>query len=425
MRTTRRTVLKAMAGVGVAAAARPLLSFGASSGPPIKIGILAPRSGVAGTVGECGLRAVLWAKDRINASGGVLGRPIDFVVEEETNPKDTIQRLNKLVLQDKVDCVQGIVSSGVSLAMGPAAEDMKALTLFWDGTTQDGTEESMPHARYVFKSTDNECEAVMASLLAIKYWKGKFATVAGVNPDYTYGRNNWAAFQALLKRFGVEHKVVAELWPKVGGLDLSSHVAALKAAKPDMVFSSMLFADLPIFMKQAHAAGLFETTKFAFPAAGWQLNALKNDFTPEGLIYGHNTLYFADPNASPLQKAFVKHYADTYKEYPSWEAERAYFALAAYKAAVEKAGKVKGGAFPDKEAIIDTLEGIEVESFGGKARYRKDHVADQIFYQGFTVHDPKYDFAVLGKMEARSAEKLQKPTGVSFNEWILHGQIEV
>jgi branched-chain amino acid transport system substrate-binding protein len=425
MRTTRRTVLKAMAGVGVAAAARPLLSFGASSGPPIKIGILAPRSGVAGTVGECGLRAVLWAKDRINASGGILGRPIDFVVEEETNPKDTIQRLNKLVLQDKVDCVQGIVSSGVSLAMGPAAEDMKALTLFWDGTTQDGTEESMPHARYVFKSTDNECEAVMASLLAIKYWKGKFATVAGVNPDYTYGRNNWAAFQALLKRFGVEHKVVAELWPKVGGLDLSSHVAALKAAKPDMVFSSMLFADLPIFMKQAHAAGLFETTKFAFPAAGWQLNALKNDFTPEGLIYGHNTLYFADPNASPLQKAFVKHYADTYKEYPSWEAERAYFALAAYKAAVEKAGKVKGGAFPDKEAIIDTLEGIEVESFGGKARYRKDHVADQIFYQGFTVHDPKFDFAVLGKMEARSAEKLQKPTGVSFNEWILHGQIEV
>jgi branched-chain amino acid transport system substrate-binding protein len=424
MGTTRRTVLKAMAGVGVAAATRPLLSYGATGGPPLKIGILAPRSGVAGTVGECGLRSVLWAKDRINASGGVLGRQVEFVVEEETNPKDTIQRLNKLVLQDKVDCVQGIVSSGVSLAMGPAAEDMKALTLFWDGTTQDGTEESMPHARYVFKSTDNECEAVMASLLAIKYWRGKFGTVAGVNPDYTYGRNNWAAFQALLKRFGVEHKVVAELWPKVGGLDLSSHVAALKAAKPDLVFSSMLFADLPIFMKQAHAAGLFETTKFAFPAAGWQLNALKNDFTPEGLIYGHNTLYFADPNASALQKEFVKHYADTYKEYPSWEAERAYFALAAYKAAVEKAGKVKGGAFPDKEAIIDTLEGIEVESFGGKARYRKDHVADQVFYQGFTVHDPRYDFAILGKLEARSAEKLQKPSGMTFNDWIAHGQIE-
>jgi len=425
MPTTRRTVLKAMAGVGLAAATRPLASYGASGGQTLKIGILATRSGVAGTVGECGLRAALWAKDRANASGGILGRPVELVVEEETNPKDTIQRLNKLVLQDKVDCVQGIVSSGVSLAMGPAAEDMKALTLFWDGTTQDGTEESMPHARYVFKSTDNECEAVMASLLAIKYWRGKFATVAGVNPDYTYGRNNWAAFQALLKRFGVEHKVVAELWPKVGGLDLSSHVAALKAAKPDLVFSSMLFADLPIFMKQAHAAGLFETTKFAFPAAGWQHTALKNDFTPEGMIFGHNTLYFAYPNASPLQKEFVKHYSDAYKDYPNWEAERAFFAFAAYKSAVEKAGKAKGGAFPDKEAIIDTLEGIEVESLGGKARFRKDHVADQIFYQGFTVHDPRYDFAILGNVEVRSAEKLQKPSGVTFKDWIANGKIEI
>ena len=74
----------------------------------------------------------------------------------------------------------------------------------------------MPNPRYVFRSTDNECEAVMGSLLAIKHWKGKFATVAGINPDYSYGRNNFAAFQALLKKFGVEHKVVADQWPKVG-----------------------------------------------------------------------------------------------------------------------------------------------------------------------------------------------------------------
>ena len=81
-------------------------------------------------------------------------------------------------------------------------------------------------------------------------------------------------------------------------------------------------------MKQAHAAGLFETTKFAFPAAGWQHTALKNDFTPEGMIFGHNTLYFAYPNASPLQREFVKHYWDAYKDYPNWEAERAFFAFA-------------------------------------------------------------------------------------------------
>ena len=118
----------------------------------------------------------MFAVERINAAGGIAGRKVELVVEEETNPKDSIERLRKLVLQDKVDCVQGIVSSGVSLAMGAVAEEMKALLIFWDGTTQDGVKETMPNPRYVFRSTDNECEAVMASLLAIKHWKGKFTT---------------------------------------------------------------------------------------------------------------------------------------------------------------------------------------------------------------------------------------------------------
>src|SRR5207248_473939 len=147
-------------------------------------------------------------------------------------------------------------------------EEARALTIYWDGTTQDGVDEKMPNPRYLFRSTDNECEAVMSSLLAIKYWKGKFVTVAGINPDYSYGRNNMAAFVAMLKRFNIEHKVITEQWPKIGTMDLTSHVAALKAAKPDLIFSSLLFADLPVFMKQAHAAGLTEGTKLVFAAAG-------------------------------------------------------------------------------------------------------------------------------------------------------------
>ena len=56
----------------------------------------------------------------------------------------------------------------------------------------------------------------MSSLLAVKHWKGQFKRIAGINPDYSYGRNNMAAFIALLKRFNIEHEVVTEQWPKVG-----------------------------------------------------------------------------------------------------------------------------------------------------------------------------------------------------------------
>ena len=43
---------------------------------PIKIGILAPRAGIAGTIGECGLRGAMFAADKINKSGGIGGRKV-------------------------------------------------------------------------------------------------------------------------------------------------------------------------------------------------------------------------------------------------------------------------------------------------------------------------------------------------------------
>jgi branched-chain amino acid transport system substrate-binding protein len=426
MKNGRRKALKALGGAGAMLAAQPYLSFPAfAQAGPLRIGIIAPKAGIAGTIGECGLRGCQFAVDRINAGGGIAGRKIELIVEEETNPKDSIERLRKLVLQDKVDCVQGIVSSGVSLAMGAVAEEMKALTIFWDGTTQDGVKETMANPRYVFRSTDNECEAVMGSLLAIKYWKGKFKTIAGINPDYSYGRNNFAAFQALLKKFGVEHTVVADQWPKVGTLDLTSHVAALKAAKPDLVFSSLLFADLPIFMKTAHGAGLFEGgTKFVFPAAGFQHTALKKEFTPEGMVFGHNTLYFDLANASALQKQFVQEYEAKYKDYPHWEADRAYFAMQVYKAGVEAAQKAKN-AWPSKEDVISAMEGVKVQSLGGPGHMRKDHIAEQTFYQGLTTHKNKYDFPTLATVDTMYSEQLQKPPGADFWKWIETAQIKL
>ena len=426
MDSKRRKLLQAIGGTGVAAAASPYLSFPAiAQSTPLRIGIIAPKAGIAGTIGECGLRGTLFAVDRINAAGGIAGRKVELIIEEETNPKDSIERLRKLVLQDKVDCVQGIVSSGVSLAMGAVAEEMKALVIFWDGTTQDGVKETMPNPRYVFRSTDNECEAVMASLIAIKYWKGNFATVAGINPDYSYGRNNFAAFQALLKKFRIEHKVVADQWPKVGTTDLNSHVAALKAAKPDLVFSSLLFADLPIFMRTAHGAGLMDGgTKFVFPAAGFQHTLLKKTFTPEGMIFGHNTLYFDYKDGKALQKQFVKEYYEKYKDYPNWEADRAYFAMEVYRAGVEAAYKAKG-SWPGKEDIISAMEGVKVDSLGGPGQMRKDHIAEQTFYQGITTHNNSYDFPTLGTVDIMYSDQLQKPPGQDFWQWIDTAQIKL
>src|SRR5207237_8642927 len=178
MKLTRRDFSK-LAGTGLVAAAAPrLLAPALAQDKPLRIGIIAPRSGAAGTAGECGIRAVQWAAERMNKDGGIAGRRIELVLEEETNPKDTIERFRRLILQEKVEAVHGLISTGVSLGVAPVAEEEQALLVMWDGTTQDGVKEMMPNPRYVFRSTDNECEAVMGSLLAIKHFKGKFKRVA-------------------------------------------------------------------------------------------------------------------------------------------------------------------------------------------------------------------------------------------------------
>ncbi|MEP9368692.1 ABC transporter substrate-binding protein [Xanthobacter sp. VNH20] len=424
MNITRRTLMGGIGAAGLAVAAPGIFAPAIAQAKPVRIGILAPRSGAMGTVGECGIRAVQWAAERMNKDGGIAGRPIELVIEEETSPKDTIERFRRLVLQEKVDCVQGLISTGVSLGVAPAAEEEQALLIMWDGTTQDGVKEAMPKSNYVFRSTDNECEAVMASLLSIKYFKGKIKRIAGINPDYSYGRNNWEAFRQILARAGIEVEVVAEQWPKVGTMDLTSHVAALKAAKPDFIFSSMLFADLPVFMKQGSAAGLFEGVNIALPAAGWQINQLKKEFMPENVVFGHNTLYFALPTASPLQKAFVDDYMGRYKEAPHWEADRAYFALAAYKAGAEAASKATG-RWPKLEEIIASIPEQKVQSLGGPGQFRKDKIAEQTFYQGLSTNKNTYDFPTLSTVDSFTADQLQKPPGVDFWDWIKTSKLPV
>jgi branched-chain amino acid transport system substrate-binding protein len=419
MRMTRRQFLKASGAVAVSGAAMRLEPVPASAqSGPVKIGVLAAKAGVIAPVGESGLRGTQWAVERVNGAGGILGRKVELVVEEESNPKDTVERFRKLVLQAKVDVVTGVISTGVGLAIGPAAEEEKRLLLMWDGTTQKGVEETIPKPRYAFRSVDNEAEAVMASILTARQFKGKIKTVAGINNDYSYGRDNWAAFLAIMKKFNMNVTPVSELWPKLGETNFTSHVATLQQAKPDLVFCSFWSGDAPILLKQAHAAGLTASTKLVMTTAGGVHEQLKKAFSPEGMILGYNSLYFEDPKASALSKEFTRWHQEKFKEWPNYESDHGYFTMVAYKAAVERAGKAAGGRWPSVDQVIQALEGVEVESISGPRRYREDHIMEATYYQGFTTHKNKHDFVTLDQVESMTTKQIQKPSGVGLYDWI-------
>lgn len=389
---------------------------------PIKIGVLAARAGVTAAVGQTGQRATEWWVDRTNKAGGIGGRQVQLVVEEESNANDTVARYRKLALQDKVDVVVGLISTSVSLAVGQAAEDVGTILLMWDGTTQDGTKETIPSPKWIFRSSDNEVEAIGAAILTPKYFKN-VKTIAGINNDYSYGHDNWDTFQAILNKYNEagllpnKPEVVQALFPKLGETEFASHIATLQKAKPDLIMCSFWSGDAPIFLKQAAAVGLFKDIKGVFTTAGGVADALKKDFVPEGLLVGYNSFYFEDPQLPPVGKEFVQAYQQKYKEYPSYEADHAVFVLEAYKAAVEKQVSA-GGNWPSKADVVKNLEGISVTSLSGQRSYRKDHIMDATWFQGITTQKNSFDFVTIDPVERLPLSKIEKPSGAVLLDWI-------
>jgi branched-chain amino acid transport system substrate-binding protein len=414
MTTSRREFLT---GVGAAAACAVGVPRSASAqarpgvpAEPVKIGVLAIRAGIAAPVGTAGLRGTEWWAERVNKAGGILGRPVQLVVEEESTPKDTVERYRKLILQDRVEVVVGGISTGVTLALGPVAEDLGSPWLSWDGTTQKGVEETMPSPKWAFRSVDNEVEAIVAAILTAKYFKG-IKTVAGIGNDYSYGHDCWESYQAVLKRYLPDVKFV------LGATDFTSHIASIQQSKADLLMCSFWSGDATIIMKQAAAVGLFKAMKGVFTTAGGVHDSLKKEFTPEGLLLGYNSLYFDDPKGSPLLKQFAREYKAKYNEYPPYECDHAYFCAESYRVAVEKA-YASAKQWPTKAQAVKALEGIEVESLSGKRTWREDHVQMCNFYQGITTHKNAYDFVTIDPIEILSTKQAMKPAGSKLFDWI-------
>jgi branched-chain amino acid transport system substrate-binding protein len=409
-------------------AVAPAVAVKGTPSEPLKIGVLVIRSGASAVAGQPGDRAIQWWAERVNKQGGILGRNVELVFEEETNPKDTVERYRKLVLQDNVEAVLGGISTGVELALAPVVEELAVPHLSWDGTTQQGVEETLPSPKWEFKSVDNEVEAIAAGLLTAKYFGKDVKTIGGINNDYSYGHDTWESYQAVLKRMAAlgkmdEVRPVVELFPKLGELDFASHVATIQQAKPDLLFCSFWNADAPALLKQLAAVGLTKSMKLVFTTAGGVLNTLSKEFTPEGMLLGYNTMYFGAPNASPLLKQFDEEYRAKYNEFPAYGADHAYFSGEAYRLGVEKAAK-DAGQYPSKEQIVKAIEGIEVESLSGKRSMRQDHIQMATFFQGLATHKNSYDFATIDPVEAMPTSRIMKPAGSKLQDWINGWKIE-
>lgn len=274
-RIGRRTVLKAGLAVGAMQFASPFI-ISARGEEPIKIGFDDPLTGVYAALGKNEQIGCELAIEQINAKGGILGRPVQLLVEDSTSGDvgTAVQKARKLIDRDKVNFLLGNVNSAMALSMGQVANELKTFHVVTGGHTDAVTGKDCHWNVFrVCNTTQMEAFAVAGSL--IKSGKKWYY----ITPDYAFGHTLQAGLEKACTKLGGS-KVGGDLVP-LGTTDFSSYLIKAQAANPDVIIFLVAGDDAVNALKQAVQFGLDK--RFHLAGAQQELEVL-NGLPPEALI---------------------------------------------------------------------------------------------------------------------------------------------
>ena len=246
----RRTVLKGAAAAGALQVASPFI-IAARGETPIRIGMVDPFTGVYAAVAQNELIGAKLAVEQINAKGGILGRPIELLVEDSANDVGTgVQKTRKLIERDQVSFIIGDVNSGIAQAIAQVTAEKKVLHVVSGGHTDSITGKDCKWNVYrVCNTTRMEANSV-TDLLFNKYGKKWHF----ITPDYAFGHTLYDACAANLKKLG--GTITGNELTPLGTSDFSAYLIKARAANPDVLLLLPQGSDMVNCLKQIVQFGI-------------------------------------------------------------------------------------------------------------------------------------------------------------------------
>jgi branched-chain amino acid transport system substrate-binding protein len=204
---------------------------------PIRIGASMPLTGKDALQGGYGREAYLLCQMHVNQKGGVLGRSVEFVIDDNGSDDKTALRLyEKLITEDKVDAVIGPYGGPTTDAVADVIEKHRQLMIAPFAAAGSIWEKGRRYLIMVLSPTEGIPEGVL-DLAA----RNGLKTVAVINEDVIGGRAAGKGASELAKKKGLE-LVFSETYPK-GTADFSGILNQVKAAKPDVLYAAVLRVD--------------------------------------------------------------------------------------------------------------------------------------------------------------------------------------
>jgi branched-chain amino acid transport system substrate-binding protein len=360
MNLSRRSVL-----VGASVAAATPLRF-ARGEDTIKIGGIVPITGPAAEAGKFMQNGAALALEKINAAGGVLGKKLEWVIEDDatTNP-GAVLGFSRLV--SRGDCIAYTGSIRSTQVQAIAPDVLKAAKPVMFGGTNPGLTEAGNPWLFRCRPNDNYSARVISDYGVNTLKKTKWAIIHSTD---AFGSGGKDALIANLSKLGITPVLVQGYTNQQ--TDFTPVVLAVKQANPDVVSSYFTFEnDLGIFARQLRQLGV---------TAPWVGSPSIINTTALNLagraLFGTYGIADYTPDASPEATAYATEYLKRFKAQPDNQSTWLYDALTILAAAINAA---KSADPQEIRKAILALKGFK----GTEGPYRFDQKGDGL--RGYNV----------------------------------------
>ena len=338
-----------------------MLTAGTSwSSEPIKMGSVM-RLSIGAEHGIPCRRGVEMAVAEVNKAGGINGRQVELVTEDEKDsPAASVNAVQKLINVNKVIAMVGPMTSGGMMAAGKTAEEAKVVEVTPTATTP----KLSGFGAYIYRGCSRiDTQAKVLTDYVAKTWKPK--TVAIFFSNEPYGKGCAALFTQFFEKHNI--KVVATESFMRGSRDFKAQLTTIKAAKPDILFIPGYTPETAPAAAQARQLGMKQRILGVYGDMDPVYIELAGAAATGHVIGGE----YDEAYDTPKNKEFKKNYADLVKK--NNDPYNIMFAALSYDAAsMILEGMKKNG--PTSDGIKKFLDEMkDFDGVTGKLSFDQQH----------------------------------------------------
>jgi branched-chain amino acid transport system substrate-binding protein len=315
----------------------------------IKVGFYGALTGPTATFALSGKNGTLLAAEEFNRAGGVLGKQMQVVSEDDRGEaSEAASAVSKLITRDHVVAIIGEQASSRTLAAAPIAQSYGVPMISPTSTNVEVTKKG----DYIFRACF--IDAYQGQAVANFARKDRKARTAAIlidsRSDYSVGLGE--AFRKAFEALG--GRITSELKYAEGDSDFSAQLTAIRPDQPDVLFIPGYYTDAGLIARQARSLGLTATL---LGADGWDSPKLVEigGAAMDGAFFSN---HYSVNDPAPAVRRFVGAYKARYGAEPDSIAAASYDSMRLLADAITRAGSTEGRRVRDALASTKDFPGV-------------------------------------------------------------------